>query len=519
MNKGLPVGKTLDAGRYTIKSVLGTGGFSVTYLVVNRLGKRFTVKEFFVDGHGKREVDGAVRFEGLPEQQLRSLKEKFETEGRLLLKLEAEKHRNIVRPVEFFSENNTHYLVLEYIEGVTLSEIIKSGGPLKMREASDWVLQIGAALGTLHRLGIYHLDVKPANIIIDAQGQAVLIDFGLCKEAQKKGDGSLTTLAYSSGFAPPEQETGQGRANARMDVFAFAATCHFMLTGIKPDAPGLVARQAFSDSDLWLVDALENGLSADPARRQESVFAFLEDLRLANDDRTKFFALQKTATVKTKKIKPSLMAVPVLAACFLVAIYFFGQENGTANSPMRPSAATLADTADSQRPAPGNPARNVGQPQPSGGANNNPGNGKPPVETDPASTPESTSKYSYTWQGKIQKSTGNKEFHQIKLEYNKGRNGELDGICTVSEANDPAAKAIFKIVGSFSSDGTTENLHVETISALAGGNMKFCLFSGDFFHEAGTNRIKARFKPNTGTASGNSCSPYRTNSDFVLEKK
>ncbi|MEZ4932542.1 MAG: serine/threonine-protein kinase, partial [Saprospiraceae bacterium] len=215
MNETLPIGSTLDGKRFTIKSTLGKGGFSITYLAENRLGKQFTIKEFFIDQFSKRENNSSVSFGDLPDDKLNALKNKFEKEGRLLIKIESEKHRHIVKAVDLFSENNTHYLVLEYIDGRTLDEVIKKGGPLKISEAANWLRQVGIALSGLHHDKIYHLDVKPSNIIIDNEGKAVLIDFGLCKEIKKKVDNELTTLAYSNGYAAPEQEDGTGQPNAQ----------------------------------------------------------------------------------------------------------------------------------------------------------------------------------------------------------------------------------------------------------------------------------------------------------------
>ncbi len=514
MNNELPIGKKLDGERYTINNVLGRGGFSITYLAENRMGKKFTIKEFFIDKYCSREKNGEVDFGDLPAERKMDFKKRFEKEGRLLLKIEAEKHPNIVKPIELFSEYNTHYLVLEHIEGRTLKTVVDNGGPLKWNEASDWVLQIGSALSTMHQNKFYHLDIKPSNIIIDNNGQAVLIDFGLCKEVRHKHNNEFTTPAYSGGYSPPEQENGTGRPDARTDIYALAATCYFMLSGSKP---GRVDQNDFSfipHNNGHIIDALKKAMAIDPGERQQSVYGFLNDMQLDGGDETILkTAGRKTSPEKPRRLNPALLLAP--AILMLLALAYFGNIpniNGVLGSMINIVPDREPDqekNTDSLKTKPVNTPR--------------------PKEADkkPSPAPEPPSpkpKYANRYKGKIQNTMNDIQYHKIQLQYNvlnkKNEYGDslIKGICTVTDKDNPDIYARYDISGFVNEENGTEKLNFKTASVIANRALDFCDFSGIFFYEGGTERIEAQFQHGTGTAQRNSCRPYRTNSKFILKK-
>ncbi|HFA51213.1 MAG TPA: serine/threonine protein kinase [Bacteroidetes bacterium] len=517
MDTGLPIGKKLDGQRYTIKNVLGRGGFSITYIAENRMGKKFTIKEFFIEKYCTRKEDGSVRFDNLPAEKQEGFKKRFIKEGNLLLKIEKEKHPNIVKAIDLFAENNTHYLVLEYIEGRPLQTIVDDDGPLKWAEATNWIVQIGSALSVMHRNKLYHLDIKPANIIIEKNGQAVLIDFGLCKEVRHEKDREFTTPAYSGGYSPPEQELGNGRPDARTDIYALAATCYFMLTGTKP---GRVEKNDYGiipGNNGCIGNALKKAMAVNPGDRQQSVFQFLEDMKLDGAEETILKTPgRKTSADKPRKLNPALL--PALAILILLALAYFGNKSSNMGgffssifSPMPKDTLNSTITNGNSTPVK-NPGSKEGY--------------KKPLPTPEPSKPKPKPKpkYAYRYKGKIQRTTDKNQYHKIVLEYNflneKNEYGDrlIKGVCSVVDKANPGVWAKYNISGYVSEEDGTNELKFETESVLQNYNLDFCSFSGDFFYERGTDRIEARFQHGTGTAQRNSCSPYRTSSKFILNR-
>ena len=510
MNNALPNGKTLDGGRYTITQTLGQGGFSFTYLAENRMGKKFTVKEFFIGRYCKREENDAISFHEIDAGRLKKLKEKFAREGQLLLKIEAEKHKHIVRALDIFSENNTSYLILEYIEGRTLKKVIDESGPLSHQQAAPWLFQIGSALSTLHRNSFYHLDVKPANIIINDQDQAVLIDFGLSKEVADDQKNQFTSLAYTGGYAPPEQEDGSGKPNARMDIYALAATGYFMLTGKTPQRVDQNDYSIFSGDLSYLKGAFAKGLAVDPASRQSTVFSLLQDLGIDEPGGQTIIKEKKKIEKKkpgSKKPQYVYWAIPLLLLG-VFAIYHFTTNPGPPSNDDS-YQQTLSDSLtneDQKAPLTNNGDKKEEE-------KTDEGSEEEPKKPAPVSA---APRYAHGWKGKIQKTTGKKEHDLIRLEYNIGEGDKVEGICVVTDADNPAKRVVFHLSGYLNKKRNKLHLDADKIIEK---NMDYCLFTGDFSYREGTNTLEAeRFKPKTGTASGNSCSPFRTNTNFILQK-
>ena len=228
---------TLQGGKYRIERVLGQGGFGNTYMAVNTVFDDYVaIKEFFMQGVNDRDaVSGSVTI-GVESntQQFNEQKEKFKKEARRLWKLKSE---HIVKVHDLFEENGTAYYVMDYIEGESLAEIIKRiGAPLAEAEVNAILPQILSALKEVHQNEIWHLDLKPGNIMVDKQGNAYLIDFGASK--QIRANGSMTTstaLCYTPGYAPNEQ-IGQmyDRFGPWTDIYALGATIYNLLTNKRP---------------------------------------------------------------------------------------------------------------------------------------------------------------------------------------------------------------------------------------------------------------------------------------------
>ena len=236
---------TLRGGKYRILRPLGHGSFGVTYLatakfvVKGTLGEMETevkvaVKEFFMGDINTRAADGSS-VEGSGGSVFANYRKKFRREAENLSKLN---HPNIVKVLDVFDENNTTYYVMQYIEGMNLNDYIQKKGRLNETEALGIVNDMGKALSYMHRNRMLHLDIKPKNVMIENDGKAILIDFGLAKQYTATGEPeSSTSIGMGTpGYAPIEQANyhQDGTFPVTLDIYAFGATIYKMLTGQTP---------------------------------------------------------------------------------------------------------------------------------------------------------------------------------------------------------------------------------------------------------------------------------------------
>lgn len=234
----LQVGMKLQKGKYVIKKQLASGGFGNTYIVVDQqFEDEFALKEFFIKGVNDRGDDNTTVSisNGANTKQFESQKEKFKKEARRLRKLN---NKHIVRVYDLFDENDTAYYVMDYIDGESLSSRLKKTGyPLSEKEAMTVFKQILDALEEVHNLKIWHLDLKPGNILVNKEGDVVLIDFGASKQLST-GEGYETTtnsMCYTPGYAPSEQvDQNMDRIGAWTDLYALGATLYNLITCTPP---------------------------------------------------------------------------------------------------------------------------------------------------------------------------------------------------------------------------------------------------------------------------------------------
>lgn len=235
----LPVGTLLQGGKYRIERHLSSGGFGNTYVAINtEFEERVAIKEFFIRGISERDGDSvSVSVSNKTNvEQFTSQKEKFRKEARRLRKL---RNSHIVAVHDLFEENGTSYYEMDLINGESLSERMKRTGlPFSEQEVMKILDQVLDALSVVHAQGLYHLDLKPANIMLDQQGCALLIDFGASKQ-MSAGDGlSVSTssaLAFTPGYAPLEQTEQNLKAfGPWTDLYALGATLYKLLTNLTP---------------------------------------------------------------------------------------------------------------------------------------------------------------------------------------------------------------------------------------------------------------------------------------------
>ena len=232
----LPVG-TILRKTYRIDKQLANGGFGNTYVATNiEFEETVAIKEFFMKGVTERdETTSTVSVSNAENvQQFEEQREKFKKEARRLRRL---KNEHIVRVHDLFEENGTAYYVMDYVDGESLAERLKrTGQPLEEAEVRQILEQVLQALQEVHGQQIWHLDLKPGNIMLDRRGTAYLIDFGASKQIRPNGSMTTSTaMCYTPGYDPTEQ-VGQmfDRFGPWTDFYALGATLYSLLSKIKP---------------------------------------------------------------------------------------------------------------------------------------------------------------------------------------------------------------------------------------------------------------------------------------------
>lgn len=233
---------TLLHDRYIIGRVLGFGGFGVTYIGWDgKLEQKVAVKEY-LPGEFSTRMPGqscVTVFNGDKSEQFRDGMNKFVEEAKRLAKFQNEP--GIVKVFDSFTENETAYIVMEYLDGETLTERLKRDKTIPEDEAVKMLWQVMDSLQTVHKEGILHRDIAPDNIFLTKSGDVKLIDFGASRYATTSHSRSLTVI-IKPGYSPEEQYRSRGDQGPYTDVYALAATLYKMITGKTP--PDAMERRA-----------------------------------------------------------------------------------------------------------------------------------------------------------------------------------------------------------------------------------------------------------------------------------
>ena len=277
-------------GGYRIVRKLAAGGFGVVYLAVDTEGQQVAIKEYLPSSLASRspgELLPQVQPEKLSLYRL-GLKSFFE-EGRALAQIS---HQSVVSVLNFFRENETVYMVMNYLEGSSLQEFIITARELKkqkvfrestIRSLYDEVLR---GLRIVHQHKMLHLDIKPANVFITNDNKAVMLDFGAAREVLSK-EGNFIRPMYTPGFAAPEMYRRDGTLGPWTDIYAIGGCIYACMQGYPPnDAPQRLEkdrltlslsrlRNVYSDN---LIEVTEWCMSLDPLSRPQSVFALQKEL-------------------------------------------------------------------------------------------------------------------------------------------------------------------------------------------------------------------------------------------------
>lgn len=223
---------TLQGGKYRIEGLLGQGGFGITYLAIQvSSNRKVAIKELFLNGVNERSGYSIQVSNSVNNPLFEKQKEKFKKEAKRIMSLDNE---HIVKVYDLFEENNTVYYVMDYLEGESLaSKMKREGHPMTESEVMDILPQLLDALSEIHKYQIWHLDIKPANIML-VEKNVVLIDFGASKQITPS-EMTSTALYFTPGYAPAEQ-TGMlfNQFGPWTDLYAVGATIFNLLTGKSP---------------------------------------------------------------------------------------------------------------------------------------------------------------------------------------------------------------------------------------------------------------------------------------------
>lgn len=227
--------------QYEVKEVVGEGGFGITYRAFDKYLKiNVAIKEYFPAQFASRNtVTGSNTLSvisGEREEYFKNGLKKYEEEANRLTKFSDK--RGIVSVLNFFKENGTAYMVMEFVEGKTLKEYLdEKGGKISYKETLSMMQPVIESFKAVHSAGIIHRDISPDNIIITPEGEMVIIDFGAARTDE---DEKSKTIMLKHGYAPPEQYYRNGKQGAWSDVYAICATMFRMISGCKlPDAMSL----------------------------------------------------------------------------------------------------------------------------------------------------------------------------------------------------------------------------------------------------------------------------------------
>lgn len=325
----LQPGTILNNGKYVIEKKIGAGGFGITYKATQiGLNRTVCIKEYFLAGKCTRNT----RLRTVIAQENPGLFEKYRAafvkEAKMLDELN---HPNIVNVIDVFDEHNTSYMVMSFIQGTSLQDIVEKNGPLQYAEAVNYIGQITNAIDFVHKRNILHRDIKPDNVMITSDYKAILIDFGNAREFEQDKT-QMHTSIFTRCYAPPEQYEANSRKGSYTDIYALGATLYFALTGKEPLESGARAiekmptpKELCPNIPEEINRTIMKAMQLKPENRHQTVKEFMDDLLniRPSEEIEDEVELAKSIIAKRNKIKKIvtssiITAVIVIAAVFVI---------------------------------------------------------------------------------------------------------------------------------------------------------------------------------------------------------
>jgi formylglycine-generating enzyme required for sulfatase activity len=295
---------------YRIEGILGQGGFGITYLATDiKLNRQMAIKEYYPREFAVRQGSHTIRAAGNQEDQETFVwgLNRFLEEARILARFE---HPNIIAVRRFFEKNGTAYLVMDYCNGKSLDEIIKSDRLLNSYEVDNILYPLLDGLEQIHNANFLHRDIKPANLFIRRDGSPVLLDFGAARHDVVGQSRTLTMLATRN-YAAFEQYSTNGRQGPWTDIYGLGATLYRAVTGVKPqdssdrmleDTLEPAAKLAYGRFSASLLQAIDAAIAVRPENRPQNI-AELRSLLLENSlasKANKALTQRQTSTTQTR---------------------------------------------------------------------------------------------------------------------------------------------------------------------------------------------------------------------------
>ena len=231
--RALPSGTALLNGQYQIDSYLSSGGFGITYLATDSLGRRVVIKECFPEALCHRPNQTVRTKNSRSIREFNALVDMFVREARSLAQLD---HPNIVGVHQIFEANDTAYMVLDFIRGHDAMQLLgKGSAPLSPERIVALTKQLLSAVSAVHDADMLHRDISPDNILIDPDGKPCLIDFGAARqEATKKSRAISALMVVKDGYSPQEFYISGGKQGPASDLYSLGATLFHLITGEAP---------------------------------------------------------------------------------------------------------------------------------------------------------------------------------------------------------------------------------------------------------------------------------------------
>lgn len=283
-------------GKYIVGRVLGYGGFGVTYIGKDALlNKKVAIKEY-LPGEFSTRIPGQTELTIYGEEkgeQFHQGVSKFVDEARRLAKFQEED--NIVQIYDTFNENQTAYIVMEYLEGETLKEKLEREGKMDVNAAIAMLTPLAHSLDAVHKVGIIHRDISPDNIFITKDKKVKLLDFGAARSAMVGHSRSLSVIV-KPGYAPTEQYRSKGEQGSWTDVYALAATLYRMITGVTPmDSMERMGKDQLelpsklgTKISKGVENAIMNAMQVSHENRTQTMGQFIKELQEESTKRRRF---------------------------------------------------------------------------------------------------------------------------------------------------------------------------------------------------------------------------------------
>ena len=279
----LPENTILDH-RYQILRVLGRGGFGITYEAINkRVNRRVAIKEFYSGEYMGREKNMVVLTDRNQQETFETVKKKFLREARILGDMSEEP--GVVRVLDYFEENNTAYIVMDYVQGSSLGEYFRKKGRIEATQMFKILFPLMQTLDKIHKCGVIHRDITPENIkfVDNKETEVRLIDFGSARNLMN----STHTVELTDGYAPLEQYSGHEQG-PWTDVYSLCAVAYQGITGNKPESAifrvsndnFIMPSQLGISIDPGLERILKKGLNLRKENRYQNVEELLAELEI-----------------------------------------------------------------------------------------------------------------------------------------------------------------------------------------------------------------------------------------------